>query len=365
MQENWIKVKVPEGIADADLKRLIGFDIWEPKYEHLLNHGYVGLVDFCGSDQAVVDAARTSYGKGTKIKNTDEGLVRFLLRHDHTSPSEMVDFTFHVKAPIFVFRQWHRHRTASLNEMSARYSVMEDDMYFPDGDDMQAQAKDNKQGRSGILDDNNYNACIAVLESAFDEAYQSYLHLLGENPTAPDKINVRAKFLEEGAMKAVQKMRDSDPNLVMDKETIQAKVDEYFEANELSVVNEEFPGIARELARLVLPVATYSQMYWKINMLNLFRFINLRSDPHAQKEIRVYSDAMLEMIRPIVPWSVRAFEDYMLHAKKVFSHGSGSYPGTVQRNQCCGCLGDYRKSSKQRMLRKRDQRVSRKLYPRR
>ena len=244
----WIKVKLDESNNVVET--------WEPKYT-IFGYGFVGLVDFMGDDSSIVRAARVSYGKGTKKTNSDEALIRYLMRYQHNTPFEMVKFTFHVKAPIFVFRQWHRHRTASINEYSARYSEMSDEMYVPHLADMAPQATSNKQGRT-----NQVSGSAIQHQNTIEEAY-------------------------EYAFDAYQKLLNKD--------------------------NPE-QGLSRELARLVLPVATYSQMYWSVDLRNLFHFIKLRSDPHAQKEIRVYSDAMLELIKPIVPVAAQAFLDYSKNA---------------------------------------------------
>jgi thymidylate synthase (FAD) len=176
----YIKIEVPEhfdqerpwklvaGIESHDLK------VWDPEYRNVLDHGYVGLVDFMGDDMAAVHAARTSYGKGTKKVSTDEGLVRYLMRHRHTTPFEMITFKWHVKAPIFVFRQWHRHRTASINEYSGRYSIIENDMYVPNIQNLKPQSVSNRQGRSDDdLSVEEYQAVMAAVDHVYDLAYET------------------------------------------------------------------------------------------------------------------------------------------------------------------------------------------------
>lgn len=216
-----------------------------------LDHGFVRLVDHMGDDSAIVQAARVSYGKGTKSVNEDRGLIRYLMRHWHTTPFEMVEFKFHCKMPMFVARQWIRHRTANVNEYSARYSILDKEFYIPE--EVHSQSKENKQGRGGLSPDE----CKANFQAN------------------TDKLGNLAYELYEGALE---------------------------------------DNIARELARMNLPVNYYTQWYWKIDLHNLFHFLRLRMDSHAQYEIRVYADAIYELIKPYVPIAVEAFEDYRLNA---------------------------------------------------
>lgn len=218
----------------------------------VLDHGFVRLVDVMGNDQRIVQAARVSYGAGTKSVREDRGLIRYLLRHKHTSPFEMVEFAFHLKMPVFVARQHIRHRTANVNEISGRYSVISDEFYVPDARRMQKQSSDNKQGSSEELIANP-EAEIEATRLENDQAYDTYL----------------------------------------------ARLDS---------------GMARELARINLPLSMYTEMYWKIDLHNLFHYLRLRLDPHAQYEIRVYAQAMLSLIREHVPCACEAFEDYLLEA---------------------------------------------------
>lgn len=239
----------------------------------------------------------------------------------NSTPFEMVEFMFHVKAPIFVFRQWHRHRTASINEYSGRYSILEDNFYLPELPDTAIQSTTNRQGReaAGVSED-EYLAIVAAMEQVFNDSYQSYMYMLGDGASPPDTINNRKLWVEESAMRAADEARrrmfedgvESAETWTNEKAEafIEEKMKEYYAANELAILDKDFPGLARELARIVLPLATYSQMYWKANLKNIMHFIGLRSDPHAQKEIRIYSDAMLELIKPHVPWVVEAFLDY-------------------------------------------------------
>ncbi len=220
-----------------------------------LNHGFVRLIDYLGSDAAVVEAARVSYGKGTKQVQEDRRLIRYLMRHQHTSPFEMVEFKFHCKLPIFVARQWIRHRTASVNEYSLRYSEAENQFYLPEPEVIRQQSKSNRQGRA---------------EETVPEAQQ--LEVL--------------TILKQHAQQA------------------------WLDYEKLAKIN-----LARELARIHLPVSLYTEWYWKINLHNLFHFLKLRLDPTAQYEIRVYAGAIAQIVKLAVPLSWEAFEDFVLYAE--------------------------------------------------
>lgn len=218
----------------------------------VLDHGFVRLVDYCGGDQRIVQAARVSYGAGTKTYREDRGLVHYLLRNAHTSPFEQVSLTFHAKMPIFVARQWVRHRTARLNEISGRYSVMKDEFYLPEGDAIAPQASDNKQGRSS---------------SAFDSGRQQAIR------TAMTEQQTRS-------YREYQELLDCD--------------------------------VARELARINLPLSMYTEWYWQIDLHNLFHFLALRLDPHAQFEIRSYAEVILDITRHVCPVATEAFEEHRI-----------------------------------------------------
>lgn len=237
----------------------------DPRYKPVLDYGFVGLVDYMGDDRAIVNAARVSYGDGTKTVRDDVGLVRYLLRHKHTTPFEMVEFKFHCKMPIFVARQWIRHRTASVNEYSARYSQMSDECYVPEVGDIKPQAKDNKQGRSGELSLKDSLEVREFIKENNEHCHGNYTILLGDE--------------DHGGY-----------------------------------LSQDFEGIARELARMVMPLNSYTEWYWKIDLHNLFRFLHLRMDSHAQYEIRAYANEMYGLIRPLVPIAADAFEDYVLNA---------------------------------------------------
>lgn len=220
----------------------------------VLDHGFVRLLDYMGSDESIVQAARVSYGKGTKKVSEDRGLIRYLMRHKHTTPFEMVEFKFHVKLPIFVARQWIRHRTANVNEYSGRYSVMKEEFYLPAREDISFQSETNKQGRQ----------TEAVPEAVKDQ-FQNH-----QESTQRELYDQYLQFIDQ--------------------------------------------GVARELARINLPLSMYTEWYWKIDLHNLFHFLRLRIDPHAQKEIRVYAEVMAEMVRTVCPIAYEAFADYSLHA---------------------------------------------------
>jgi len=221
-----------------------------------LNAGFVRLVDYMGGDESIVQAARVSYGKGTKTVNEDRGLIRYLMRHMHTTPFEMVELKFHVKLPIFVARQWIRHRTANVNEYSGRYSVMKDEFYAPEHAAIHFQSLGNKQGRGD--------------EEVPPELRQRVLDILASS--------------QQQLYKEYESMLESD--------------------------------IARELARINLPLSLYTEWYWKIDLHNLFHFLRLRIDPHAQHEIRVYGEAMAEVTKIVAPMAWEAFEDYVLKSEK-------------------------------------------------
>ena len=219
-----------------------------------LNHGFVRLVDIMGDDAAIVQAARTSYGKGTKTISEDRNLIRYLMRNKHTSPFEMVEFKFHIKLPIFVARQWIRHRTANVNEYSGRYSEMPDEFYVPTSDTIKKQSANNKQAR-----DNE-------------------------------------GFTEQHSNEIIQKMSATQNNIFSEyKEFID-------------------DGMAREIARINLPLSIYTEWYWKIDLHNLLHFLKLRLDKHSQYEIRVYAEIIANILKLIVPLTWEAFEDYVLNA---------------------------------------------------
>jgi thymidylate synthase (FAD) len=237
-----------------------------------------------GDDTSLIQAARVSYGAGTKSVREDRGLIRYLFRHQHTSPIEMAEIKFHIKLPIFVMRQLIRHRTASTNEISARYSVMNDEFYIPDANVILPQSDDNKQGRAGNMSEKNKRGVQWMFTALYETAYDCYQALLGER----DKTKFIQGDIPYGAY-------DEDD----------------------SIFDNEFSGTARELSRSVLPVGNYTEAYWKIDLSNLLKLLKLRLDPHAQYEIRVYAEAMYNLIKPIFPLSCEAAEDYSFQAKNL------------------------------------------------
>jgi thymidylate synthase (FAD) len=222
----------------------------------VLDHGFVRVIDYMGDDAAVVQAARVSYGRGTRKISADEGLIRYLMRHWHSTPFEMCEIKYHVKLPIFVARQWIRHRTANVNEYSARYSILDKEFYIPAPEHLAAQAVDNRQGRGAVLEGEDAARVLSLLRQDAEQTYAHYEEMLAE-----DGI-----------------------------------------------------GLARELARMNLTLNTYTQWYWKTDLHNLFHFLRLRADAHAQYEIRVYAEAMLETVKAWVPLCYAAFRDYRLGA---------------------------------------------------
>ncbi|MEL3890274.1 FAD-dependent thymidylate synthase [Ferrovibrio sp. MS7] len=234
-------------------------------YEPLtvLDHGFVRVIDYMGDDAAVVQAARVSYGRGTKKVSEDRGLINYLMRHRHTTPFEMCEIKYHVKLPIFVARQWIRHRTANVNEYSARYSILDKEFYLPAADQLAAQATTNRQGRGNLLTGAEAERVMELLKRDATQAYDSYEEMLNERPDG-------------------------------------------------SRVDEDRSGLARELARMNLTLNYYTQWYWKTDLLNLLHFLSLRADSHAQYEIRVYAEAMLETVKRWVPACYDAFVEYRI-----------------------------------------------------
>ena len=230
----------------------------------VLDHGFVRVIDYMGDDAAVVQAARVSYGRGTKKVSEDRGLIRYLMRHFHTTPFEMCSIKFHVKLPIFVARQWIRHRTASVNEYSARYSVMDEEFYLPGPEQLAAQSMSNRQGRGRILEGEEASKVLDLLRQDAIRNYEDYSWMLNE--------------------------RDGGP------------------------VDPERSGLARELARMNLTLNTYTQWYWKIDLHNLFHFLKLRADSHAQYEIRAYADVIMGITEKWVPICHEAFLEYRMES---------------------------------------------------
>ena len=230
----------------------------------VLDHGFVRVIDYMGDDSAIVQAARVSYGAGTKHVSNDEGLIRYLMRHWHSTPFEMCEVKFHVKLPVFVARQWIRHRTANVNEYSARYSILDREFYIPAPEHLAAQSTVNNQGRGAVLEGEETARVLDMLKSDAGRAYDNY----------------EAMLSQDGQQ-----------------------------------------GLARELARMNLPANVYTQWYWKVDLHNLFHFLRLRADAHAQYEIRVYADLMCKLVADWVPIAFGAFEDYRMGGVSLSAKG--------------------------------------------
>jgi thymidylate synthase (FAD) len=237
----------------------------------VLDHGFIRVIDYMGDDAAVVQAARVSYGAGTKKVREDAGLINYLMRHRHTSPFEMCELKIHVKMPIFVARQFLRHRVASANEVSGRYSILDREFYMPVPEQLATQAKTNRQGRGDVLSDAESARVLELLRDDAARAYGHYEEMLNE----------------------------------IDGQ----------------IVDPERQGLARELARMNLPVSLYTQLYWKMDLHNLLHFLNLRADAHAQYEIRVYAEAIIDVIKQWVPLTYAAFMDYRMGAYELSAKG--------------------------------------------
>ncbi|MFL1780675.1 FAD-dependent thymidylate synthase [Candidatus Hepatincolaceae symbiont of Richtersius coronifer] len=258
------------------------------KEQPVLDKGFIRLVDYMGGDEAIVQAARVSYGKGTKTLNDDRALIRYLLKHKHTTPFEMCEIKFHIKTPLFIARQWLRHRTASVNEYSARYSIMEEDYYIPNLEQIKTQSVSNKQGRGEEFSSEKANVIRKELQTISKEAFGYYYNFLEEN----------------GEINNSKGATNSQNNLLQQGTS----------APEINSIPSK-PILAKEIARIILPVNVYTQFYWKINLHNLLHFLKLRADYHAQYEIREYAIKILEVVKLWVPVTYQAFLDYSLNAK--------------------------------------------------
>ena len=238
----------------------------------ILDHGFVRVIDYMGDDTSIVQAARVSYGKGTKKVSTDSGLIKYLMRHWHSTPFEMCEIKYHVKLPIFIARQWIRHRTANVNEYSARYSILDKEFYLPSKENLAAQSKSNRQGRGDVLTGDQANEVLNLLKNDAERTYDNYEIMLNQRYDG-------------------------------------------------STIDENKSGLARELARMNLTLNTYTQWYWKTDLLNLMNFLRLRADNHAQYEIRAYADVMLDTLKKWVPITFEAFMDYRVGGTEVSSKG--------------------------------------------
>ena len=255
-------------------KRVTAPELEKILYEAIpiLDHGFIRVVDYMGNDSSIVQAARVSYGKGTKKVNTDAGLIKYLMRHWHSTPFEMCEIKYHVKLPIFIARQWIRHRTANVNEYSARYSILDKEFYLPASEHLAAQSQNNRQGRGDVLEGEQAKKILDLLKSDAERTYGNYEQMLNERYDG-------------------------------------------------TVIDENKIGLARELARMNLTLNTYTQWYWKTDLLNLMNFLRLRADDHAQYEIRAYAEAMLDTLKKWVPITYGAFMDYRVGGTEVSAKG--------------------------------------------
>ena len=250
-----------------------------------LDHGFVRVIDYMGDDTSIVQSARVSYGKGTKKVSTDSGLIKYLMRHWHSTPFEMCEIKYHVKLPIFIARQWIRHRTANVNEYSARYSILDKEFYLPNPEHLAAQSQSNRQGRGNILDGEKAKKVLDLLKGDAEQTYDNYETMLNERYDG-------------------------------------------------SVIDENSVGLARELARMNLTLNTYTQWYWKTDLLNLMNFLRLRADHHAQYEIRAYADAMLETVKKWVPTTYDAFIDYRVGGMELSAKGKLVIQKMIKGEKC-------------------------------
>ena len=255
-------------------KRVTAPELEKILYEAIsvLDHGFIRVVDYMGDDTSIVQAARVSYGKGTKKVSTDSGLIKYLMRHWHSTPFEMCEIKYHVKLPIFIARQWIRHRTANVNEYSARYSILDKEFYLPASEHLAAQSQINRQGRGDVLKGEQAKKVLDLLKSDAERTYDNYEEILNERYDG-------------------------------------------------TVIDEKKIGLARELARMNLTLNTYTQWYWKTDLLNLMNFLRLRADYHAQYEIRAYADVMLDTLKKWVPITYEAFMDYRVGGTEVSAKG--------------------------------------------
>jgi len=259
---------------DNTTKRVTVIELEKILYEAMpaLDHGFVRVVDYMGDDTSIVQAARVSYGKGTKQVSTDSGLIKYLMRHWHSTPFEMCEIKYHIKLPIFIARQWIRHRTANVNEYSARYSILDKEFYLPSSKNLAAQSQNNRQGRGEIIDGEQAKKVLNLLKEDAERTYTNYETMLNEKYDG-------------------------------------------------STIDKNKKGLARELARMNLTLNTYTQWYWKTDLLNLMNFLRLRADHHAQYEIRVYADIMLDTLKKWVPITYEAFLDYRVGGTELSSKG--------------------------------------------
>ena len=268
-------------------KRVTSLELEKILYEAMpvLDHGFIRVVDYMGDDTSIVQSARVSYGKGTKKVSTDSGLIKYLMRHRHSTPFEMCEIKYHVKLPIFIARQWIRHRTANVNEYSARYSILDKEFYLPSSEHLAAQSKSNRQGRGDLIEGDQAKKILDLLKNDAERTYNNYEMMLNER----------------------------------------------FDG---STIDENKKGLARELARMNLTLNTYTQWYWKTDLLNLLNFLSLRADSHAQYEIRAYADIMLDTVKKWVPIAYEAFMDYRVGGIEVSAKSKLVIQKLVKGEKC-------------------------------
>ena len=268
-------------------KRVTSPELEKILYEAMpvLDHGFVRVVDYMGDDTSIVQSARVSYGKGTKKISTDSGLIKYLMRHRHSTPFEMCEIKYHIKLPIFIARQWIRHRTANVNEYSARYSIMDKEFYVPSKENLAAQSTNNRQGRGDLINGTQADNILKILKEDAERNYQHYEEMLNEKYDG-------------------------------------------------SIIDENKKGLARELARMNLTLNSYTQWYWKTDLLNLLNFLSLRADSHAQYEIREYADVMMNTVKKWVPISYDAFVDYRVGGMELSAKGKIVIQKMIKGEKC-------------------------------
>ncbi|MDC3021145.1 FAD-dependent thymidylate synthase [Pelagibacteraceae bacterium] len=268
-------------------KRVTSPELEKVLYEAMpvLDHGFVRVVDYMGDDTSIVQSARVSYGKGTKKVSTDSGLIKYLMRHRHSTPFEMCEIKYHIKLPIFIARQWIRHRTANVNEYSARYSIMDKEFYVPERQHLAAQSTSNRQGRGDLINGKQADNILKILKEDAERNYQHYEEMLNEKYDG-------------------------------------------------SIIDDKKQGLARELARMNLTLNSYTQWYWKTDLLNLLNFLALRADSHAQYEIREYANVMLNSVKKWVPTTYDAFIDYRVGGMELSAKGKIVIQKMIKGEKC-------------------------------
>ena len=268
-------------------KRVTSPELEKVLYEAMpvLDHGFVRVVDYMGDDTSIVQSARVSYGKGTKKVSTDSGLIKYLMRHRHSTPFEMCEIKYHIKLPIFIARQWIRHRTANVNEYSARYSIMDKEFYVPERQHLAAQSTSNRQGRGDLINGKQADNILKILKEDAERNYQHYEEMLNEKYDG-------------------------------------------------SIIDDKKQGLARELARMNLTLNSYTQWYWKTDLLNLMNFLALRADSHAQYEIREYANVMLNTVKKWVPTTYDAFIDYRVGGMELSAKGKIVIQKMIKGEKC-------------------------------